>query len=656
LQTPTNVDVKAFENSGHQGHWTVYAKNPFSLVNQVRYDDKANFFIGNLGLNYELTKNISLTYNGNLRANYTNSKSHDDGYDIGNTTYNFAPYDDQAFGNTPTYDFLSGNAGYNPGSFYNTSSFSRSIYSDVLVNFNYDLTKDLGLKFNIGNNLQDNHFEVIQQGGTGLDTPGLYNVTNVLNPASPASLSNYITNTRRAAVFGNLDLDYKHYLFFNATSRYEKASTVSKPFFYPSAGVSFIPTKAFGELKGKVLNYMKLSASWVRTGNATPVGAYKTNLLAAIASGFPYGNLAGYQYNRAGSNPDIKPEFITTKELNATFGFFDDRITLDGSAYITDTKDMITNATASRTTGLVTILNNTGLLRNKGFEIDLGFTPVRSKGDGFNWNVKGSYSTYSAKIVSLQDGVDSVNLQSSSGLGIGVFAQVGEDFPLLKGTAFVRDPSGHIIVDANGMPLRSSEFVKLGKVNPDYILGFTNTFSYKGLSFTAVADYRTGGSIWSETYQSLMFSGYSMESASQDRNIGYVIPNSVQQTSPGVYTTNTTPVDGGGVDATTDYFGYTHNRIGETSIIDASALKIRELALSYQLKPSMLKGTGISAFKIGINARNPFVFFFANGHGIKNEGYTDPEASNSAGNAQGISNVGQYPTTKTYGFSLNLTF
>ena len=78
--------------------------------------------------------------------------------------------------------------------------------------------------------------------------------------------------------------------------------------------------------------------------------------------------------------------------------------------------------------------------------------------------------------------------------------------------------------------------------------------------------------------------------------------------------------------------------------------------MAYQLPSKFLKGTGIKSFKFGVNARNPFVFFFANGHGLKNEGYTDPEASNSTGNANGISNVGQYPTTKTYGFSLNLTF
>lgn len=662
-QTPTNININDFRNSGHAGHWTVYAKNPFTLVDQIRNDDKSDLFIGNLGLNYALTKNISLTYNGNIRTNYTNSTSHDDGYNLGNIAYNFSPYNDNSFGNNPLYsDFTTDY--FNGGSFYSSTNFQRRIYSDILVNFDYDLTKDLNFKLNLGGNAQDAFTKNTQQGGTGLDTPGFYHVTNVLNPANPVTLNNNVSRTRRIATFANMDLDYKGYLFLNATARYEKASTVINPFFYPSAGLSFIPTKAFEGMKGNVLNYMKLSASWVRTGNATPVAAYRTNVTGTIAPGFPFGDLAGYQYNTSGANPLVKPEFITTKEVGASFGFFKDRVTLDGSYYITNTTKMITNSTASSTSGLVSILNNTGELENKGFEIDLGLTPFRSENNGFNWNLRGSLTHYKTKVLSLSNGVDAVNLTNTSetnftALGVGVFAQVGEEFPLIKGTKYQRDDQGHVIVDANGNPLRTSSFEKLGKANPDYIIGLTNTFSYKGISLTAVADYRTGHSVWSQTYQNLQYDGMSLVSASQDRDLGYVVPNSVQQTGPGIYTANTTPVNNqiaNKLAGTTDFFGNTFNRIGENSIIDATTLKIREIALSYEIPSKMLKNTGIQSFKLGVNARNAFVFFFDGGHGIKNKGYTDPEASNTTGNGQGISNTGQYPTTKSYGVSLNLTF
>ena len=75
----------------------------------------------------------------------------------------------------------------------------------------------------------------------------------------------------------------------------------------------------------------------------------------------------------------------------------------------------------------------------------------------------------------------------------------------------------------------------------------------------------------------------------------------------------------------------------------------------------VLKGTGIEAFTFGVNARNPFVFvadgkFIKPKHGLANNKYGDPEANYTTGNAQGLMNIGQYPTTRTYGFTVNLTF
>ena len=78
--------------------------------------------------------------------------------------------------------------------------------------------------------------------------------------------------------------------------------------------------------------------------------------------------------------------------------------------------------------------------------------------------------------------------------------------------------------------------------------------------------------------------------------------------------------------------------------------------MSYSLPSRFIKSTGLESFRIGINARNPFTFFFQNGHGLTNKGYSDPEASNDTGNGTGVSNIGQYPTLRTLGFSVNLTF
>jgi hypothetical protein len=92
-------------------------------------------------------------------------------------------------------------------------------------------------------------------------------------------------------------------------------------------------------------------------------------------------------------------------------------------------------------------------------------------------------------------------------------------------------------------------------------------------------------------------------------------------------------------------------KVAEQYIVDGTALRVRELSLGYSLPSSVNKSLGIKSLSFSINARNPFILLAKD-----NRMYTDPEASNTTGNAQGYSPVGQYPTVKTYGFSMNLNF
>ncbi len=651
IQTASNVPVSRFKNSGNEGHWTVYAQNPYWISKAVRNDARSNTMNGILTLGYDLNKNINVTYTANVQVRNTDAQSHRDAFTNITNVFSIAPY--TYFGaNTETYEALGGSA--SPSSFFANQSTTRNIYGDLLVNFDYELTKDLGLKFNIGNNIQDRMFRITTQGGANLDVPGFYHITNVLNPANPSTLDNRLVRSRIVAGFANADLNYKDYLFLNATARAEQTSFVKNSYFYPSVGLSFIPTKAIESLKGnKVLNYAKINASYTSVGSTSAVGVYQTNELTTIPQGFPFGELAALAYNRAPTDPNIKPEFVNTFEVGAQFGFFKDRLTIEGSYYVAETKDLITRATASSGSGNQNILTNVGDLSNKGFEIDLGVTPIKT--DNFRWDIRANYSTYKTKVIKLADGANSVNLGANA--SVGIFAEVGEEFPLIKGTAFVRDGAGNVIVDANGVPQRTSTFEKLGKGVPDYLVGLTNSFEYKGFKLTAVADMRIGASAYSFARNLLLFTGGATDTAGFDRTQGYVVPG---VTATGAV--NNTPVAN---DPTAvgvlNYFTTTYRAVGEANIIDASFLKIRELSLSYGLPKKLIEKTGLETFRIGVNARNPFVFL-ADGtllkakNGVENRGYADPESSNSTGNAQGIINIGQYPSTRTLGFTVNLTF
>ena len=658
LQTPTNVDIRQFRYSLPDASYSIYTVNPYWTIDNDRSDIKDRTFTGLINLEYKLNDHISFTYSGtavsgsSVEESHLNAFAFDRVYDGTNT-----PID----GTSPV-DY-----GLDPivSNYYKTVASSFRYYGDLMANFDYRLTDDLGLKFNVGHNIQVASSSTAQVGGENLKIPGWYHINNVLQPDQFYNLNNNETRQRSFAWFANLDLDYKDFLFFNSTFRYEKSSLTSvnpvtvegvqlpfsnKGYPYYSFGASFVPTKAFASIKGDVLNYAKVSLNYSRVGNSSTISLYGLDRVGAFPVGYPFGSLSSYLPTTTIFAQDIEPEFYYSKEASLQLGFFRDRITVDASVFRNDNKNFITTITTSSASGITNFQDNIGNSRNQGYEIDLGFTPFKTK--DFEWKVRGSYSTYDTEILSLADGADEVALYNSTTTNVGIFAVKGENFPVIKGTRYQRDPNGNIIVNANGNPLSTTNFEVLGKVNPDYILGFNTSFKFKGITLSATADYRTGNSFVSLAKTSLGTTGSLEKTADFDRSQGYVIPNSVQLVN-GQYVANTTPV---GNDPS--YFGVmnyfttaAYTSVGEEFVVDGTALKVREIALSYDLPKSILRNTFVNSLTIGVYARNPF-FIYAK----DNRNFNDPETANTTGNAAGIAVTGQYPSMRTFGFNFNVTF
>src|SRR5699024_2967753 len=126
---------------------------------------------------------------------------------------------------------------------------------------------------------KEHRLDVMQNGGTNFEVDGVYNMTNVTQPLPASDLNNNSYRRNSHAVFANLDLNYKDYLFLNATARNEWSSTLASgnnSYFYPSVGLSFVPTKAW-DFGGNTLSYLKVSGNWTRVGNTTSVEWYDIN-------------------------------------------------------------------------------------------------------------------------------------------------------------------------------------------------------------------------------------------------------------------------------------------------------------------------------------------------------------------------------------------
>lgn len=639
LQSAPDIPITAYKDYPDNAFaWNIYYLNPYWYIKHNRRNFNSNYFSAIAGLGFKVNDHINLRYTGNIQNSNGLTTAYQDDWKNTIITPGYRPYIGSVISNLTI-----------------TQTNDLRYYGDFLANFDYDLSDDLNLNFTLGNNYQERQYKVSQAGGTNLDIPGLYAISNVTKPYLATALDNGTYRRNSYAFFGNVDLNYRDYLFLNATGRNEWTSVLPKgnnSYFYPSVGVSFIPTKAW-DFGGDALNYMKIAASLAKVGNSSSIGWYDVNPIAEIGSGFPYsaGTLS-YVNAVNQTDPNIRPEFVTSKEVNLILGFLRDKITLSASVFQQDTDDLITTQTASNASGINTKLINIGNMQSKGLEIDLGLTPVKTR--DFMWDMNFSYYTAQSKVTKVTDETDEVSLLTL-GTRAGVFAKEGYLFPLIKVNMMERDDQGRVIVDAvTGNPLVTSTLIEGGVGVPKHTIGFTTNLKYKGFKFGAVMDYRTGHKFVGDVANGLAFNGTLYESGQIDREKGFIIPNSVYKDASGAYVPNTSVYVGGNhadYSGVLAYYSSIYNRIGENFLFDATAFKIRELSMSYTLADRVLSGTGMDEITFGIHSRNPFVKYAKD-----NLNYADPETSFSNGNAKGIATSTQYPNVTTYGFSLNVKF
>ena len=630
LQTATNIPVGRFSSPFNQYHWTSYYNSPYWLRENIRNTNRNSYISAIANMKFKLNDHISFSYTPSVQLTSTNYRGHTNGY----TDLITVGGGDQSI----------------VSSFDTNNQSSRRIYADFLANFDYKLTDKIGMKANVGNNISEFYSDFTSVGGDNLTIPGFYNISNI---TGEPRRGNGKTRQRGFAFFANLDFSYEDFLYLNVTGRNDWVSTLPKNnnnFFYPSAGISFIPSKAFSGLKdSKILSSSKVSFNLTKTGRANGIDPYAIQNLYGQGTGYAFGSLNSFVQSTSVTDGAIKPEFSVQKELNINLGLFEERVTLGGSFYTSDNKDLITNTTPSPASGLTSARINVGKTVTSGMEIDLGFSS--SQNAELKWNVNLNYTSYKTEVEKVS--ADATEVALASFASIGIFATEGEEFPLIKGTAYERDDEGHVIIDAaTGNPLQTADFKILGKVTPDYILGLNAAIEYKGVRLSGTFDYRTGHKFWAGTKDWLSWSGHLVESAQSGRR-GFVFPNSVITTStPGSYAPNTTTITGG--TTYTDYLNYFSNEyrdVSENFVLDATAFKCRELALSYTLPAKFLKNTAVNNVSFGVNARNLFTILPKS-----NRGYHDPEQSRSNGNDQGLAVTGQYPVTRTFGFNLNVTF
>ncbi|MEO6815030.1 MAG: SusC/RagA family TonB-linked outer membrane protein [Ginsengibacter sp.] len=633
------VDINQLRNyldgNGNTFNWNnSYYSNPYFVAYQNTVQQNRSRLIGSVGFNYKISDEINLNFHS------------------GNDYYNDRRKLKIAYGTNGT-----------PFGSYEEDAFTvNENNTEATLNYTRNIFNNFNLTVLAGGNIRSKSFEENDQIAPKLAVAGLYSLNNSRDPLQS---SNYFSELKTYSAFGSGQIGFKNYAFVNITARNDWSSTLpekNRSFFYSSFNGSLILTEAL-HIKSDFLNYAKIRGGWSKVGKeADPYQLVNTYLFSA-----PFGSSPQLSPSNIDLNKNLKPETTNSTEFGAELELLNRRVRLDFSAYNTNSYDQILAVDVSPATGFGSKLLNAGKINNKGVEIQLGISPVKSK---FSWDINLNYAANRSEVIEL----DKEGLLKNYIIGSNsaqVIASVGQPYGTLFGNGFLRDASGKIIVDASGAPLTDPNKKVLGKYTPDWIGGITNSFSYKGFNLSVLIDASIGGSIYNGTYATGTYTGVLASTlpgrGAEFGGLAYYYPadlktNGTVLLSKGTATPNGEVVHNDGLifngvtadgkennkvlPAQTYYKSF--RRIDEANIFDASYVKLREIIFGYNLPKQWIRSLGLVSASVSFFGRNLLIIH-------KNVPDIDPETAFNTGNAQGLESL-SIPTSRTYGINITLKF
>ena len=519
--------------------------------------------------------------------------------------------------------------------------FRQEVNADILFSGKKKISNDISISGNIGTNIMNlkgkNRGIVV----TRLVVPGIYSIANSKEPSIP---SYSISEKEIQSTFAAFSFDYKGQLFVDLTGRNDWSSTLpskNNSYFYPSATGSWIFSQNL-HLNEKYLSYGKLRLGWAQVGN----DANSYMLDRTFTYSLPFGSNPSYSQSNVLPPLNLKNELITSTELGAELKFLKNRIGIDITLYKSNTRNQILNVTTSSASGDNQQTINAGDVENKGIEVILNGTPIKT--NDFSWNVTVNWSSNKNKIIALAGDLKSYQL-SNAFAPLTVVAPVGGAYGTMMGRGFVYDNNGNKVVGANGIPLQTAGVVPIGNIMPEWFGGIMNSVSYKAISLGFLIDARMGGKIFSRSNWNAWQTGAFIETvALNQRGVGMREPLSKGGgvLYEGVF------ADGRKNDVYIDAFTNTYNAFarGERWLYKSDFIKLREINLSYSLPSKIVSKLKLKGADVSLFGRNLAILY-------KQIPNIDPEASS---NSSDITSQGTefavIPTSRNIGFSIKLSF
>ena len=628
LAAPTTYNLKGYPyNVPGDPYTQIYYRgvnpfdNPLWAAKHNVFNEKTNRFFGNGYINYIARFNDIM----NIKVRYQ--------LGIDSYTTNFQDI------------FEYGHAG-NTGYMDNYGISSSTVNSLLTATYDWKINNDLSFNALFGNEFNQGSYKTYSEHGEDFNFGGWAHIRN----ANIVTANESISQDRTVGFFGNLSLAWKSMLFLNATGRNDVVSSMptnNRTFFYPSASLSFVASELDAIKNLDWISFTKLRFSYAEVGQA---GQYYKNFFTipnyagSWWSGspilYPIGGISSYIPNNIQFDPNLKPQNTKSYEIGADLKFFNNRFGIDYTFSRQNVIDQIFNVPLAGSTGAAQLLMNGGKVHTISHEVILYLTPVAT--ENFQWNMNINFSKIDNIVDELAPGVGSIFL---GGFDIPqVRAGIGASYPVIYGTSFVRDANNKIVVVDNpgapnhGMPAVGEPKV-IASVSPDFILGATNSFSYRNWSLNALFEWKSGGHMYSGSNG--LLDNYGMSARTEDRDATFIFDGVKPDGTPNDI------VRGGPDDprALQDLYTNVLYNIDEYFIYDNSFVKLRELSLKYKPEKRLFNTVdlGVSVF-----ARNVLIWT-----ALPN---FDPESSQGNNNMGGAFERFSMPQTTSFGVSLDITF
>ncbi|NLB27301.1 MAG: SusC/RagA family TonB-linked outer membrane protein, partial [Bacteroidales bacterium] len=442
---------------------------------------------------------------------------------------------------------------------------------EILVGLDKNISDDISFNLNVGGNLMSQKSIATNIRGDGFQVPQFHVVNNTKERVT--TLGGYQRKTN--SIFGTAEFGFRDYLFINVTGRNDWFSTLnpkSNNYFYPSIGGSFIFSELFD--LPDFINFGKLRTSYASVGGDTsPYQLHLTyGFVGSLYDGAPLGTIK----QSVVPNAMIRPLRVDEFEVGGELKLFDNRLGLDLAFYNKLTSDDITQESISSTTGYSGNWVNVGQIRNKGLEVLIYGTPVKT--NNFSWDLSFNGAYNKSKVLKISETTDELVAYRSGAY----FKQIaGMEYSQIAGFTILKNEKGEEIIDATGLPKLSTEVVNFGSGVHKYMSGLSNNFRYKNILLAVSIDGKFGAKIYSNTHNQLGHRGL-LKSTLPGRENGIILPGVTEDGQPNTVMITKERVSNRDIiqrrrDAVDDY------------LFDASFIKLRNVSLTYILSQDIVK-------------------------------------------------------------------